>query len=593
MNVAAIVSKADIGDVVAASNADTSLKAQALAKKCIDTVRVLGADMVEKAKSGHPGAPMGCAPIAHLLYAGENSMKYSPSNPSWANRDRFVLSNGHACALLYTMCHLTGYPITMEDLKNFRQLGSITPGHPENFLTPGVEVSTGPLGQGKLIVCYDDNLITIDGDTALTFTEDVNQRYAAYHWHVETVSDANDLTQLQAALDRARLETTRPSLIKVHGAPLGESDLKNVKRFFNFDPQQEAKAVATRNRSEEVLNAIAGQFSELMGGSADLTGSNLTSLKCSGDFQSDTPIGRYIRFGVREHAMSAICNGLFAHGLVRPFCATFLQFLGYALGAVRVSALSRFGIIYIMTHDSIGLGEDGPTHQPVEMLETLRAVPNLVTIRPCDGNEVVGAYVIAMEQTHTPTVISLSRQACPSMAPFGSSAEKVALGGYVLQDFGIENSVGSGGPLPHPTLIIIGTGTEVYLAVGAAQILCSEAAAESRSVWVRVVSMPSCELFDRQPLDYQRSVLITGAPVMSTGWKKYAHAPFGLQNTYGVSAPSDVVFRHFGFSKENIALRAKDVIAFYSSSSSSSSSNHPVAPSIVDYPRFPMIPPLH
>jgi len=659
-------------------------------------------------------------------------MRYSPSNPQWINRDRLVLSNGHACALLYSMCHLTDYAISMTDLQQFRQLGSITPGHPENFLTPGVEVSTGPLGQGisnavgmamaekhlaahfnrgdlsivdhftyvicgdgclqegisseacslaghlglgKLIVCYDDNLITIDGDTALTFTEDVNMRYEAYNWHVQTVDDVNDLPQLQNALRNAQLETSRPSLIKirtvigfgspnqgtekVHGAPLGAADLAAVKTHYGFDPQQsfvvpeevrkfyrkkklegdiwegqwnnlfrkyqkehpllaeefirrqnrelpadwksllpqypltEAKAVATRNRSEEVLNSLAGPLTELMGGSADLTGSNLTSLKCSGDFQKDTPHGRYVRFGVREHAMSAICNGMFAHGLIRPFCATFLQFLGYAMGAVRVSALSRFGIIYIMTHDSIGLGEDGPTHQPVEMLESLRAIPNLVLLRPCDGREVSGAYQVALQRVTGPTVISLSRQATPSQAESGSSTEKVALGAYVLREFGLENSNQQGGSLSHPTIILLATGTEVQLAVGVAEQLYSR----NSSVWVRVVSMPSCELFDSQPLDYQRSVLLNGSPIMSieasgvTGWRKYAHAPFGLQSCFGVSAPSDVVYKHFGFSVPNLLERAGEVIAFYRPGGVETA--HPVAPSLVDYPRFAAVNPLH
>lgn len=459
-----------------------------LDEKCINTIRVLSADIVEKANSGHPGAPMGMAPIAHLLWS--EIMNFNPANPDWSNRDRFVLSNGHACALLYSMLHLSGYAVSIDDLKNFRQENSITPGHPENFATPGVEVSTGPLGQGisnavgmamgekhlsavygedvcnhftyvlcgdgclqegvsseasslaghlglgKLIVYYDDNKVTIDGDTALSFTEDVAARYASYNWHVQTVHDVNDLDALRVATRLAQQETGRPSIIKVrtiighgsakqgtgkvHGAPLGKEDIANVKTLFGFNPDEsfvigddvravyiarashgaaleatwnnafeaysrinpsqateysrrlrgelpadllasfpvysstEAKAAATRNRSEECLNALANVMPEIFGGSADLTPSNLTSLKNSSDFQSATPAGRYVRFGVREHGMAAICNGLFAHGGFRPYCATFLNFIGYALGSVRLSALSRFGVIYVMTHDSIG-----------------------------------------------------------------------------------------------------------------------------------------------------------------------------------------------------------------------------------------------
>ena len=594
-----------------------------LMTRSIDSIRVLSADMVEKANSGHPGAPIGCAPIAYLLF--HEIMNHSPRNPKWSNRDRFVLSNGHACALLYSVLHLTGYSITMDDLKNFRQLGSITPGHPENFVTPGVEVSTGPLGQGisnavglamaeahlaaefnqpdfnivdhhtfvlcgdgclqegisseacslaghlglgKLIVCYDDNHITIDGDTALSFTEDVNLRYESYGWHVQTVSDVNDVDSLRKAIEAAKNEKSKPSLIKVrtiighgsakegthhvHGAPLGAADLAKVKQFYGFDPAQsfeipgdvlasmrlsavegerlehdwihmfelyskkyphlaaeyerrmenrlpdgwkeklptylapDAKSVATRNRSEEVLNICAAALPELMGGSADLSGSNLTVLKCSGDFQKDNAAGRYIRFGVREHGMAAICNGLFAHGGIRPFCATFLNFLGYAMGAVRVSSLSRFGVIYIMTHDSIGLGEDGPTHQPIEMLECCRATPNLLTIRPADGNEVVGAYIIALERSHSPTVISLTRQAVPTVE--NTSAANVSLGAYVIANYGPQCA--------RPKLILIGTGSELHLAVNVAKTLAEEDKVHIRySILSLLITLYLAELF--------------------------------------------------------------------------------------------------
>lgn len=692
-------------DLVAHESPLVSLKRskvrdELLTKRAVDSVRILSAEMVENAKSGHPGAPMGCAPIAHALFA--EIMSYSPSNADWFNRDRFVLSNGHACALLYSMLHLTGYNVSLNDLKHFRQLESMCPGHPENFITPGVEVSTGPLGQGisnavgmaiaerhlaatfntsdfnivdhftyvlcgdgclqegisseasslaghlglgKLIVCYDDNGITIDGETSLSFTEDVGKRYEAYGWHVQTVEDGNDVDAIRHAILNAKEESSRPSMIKiktiigfgsakqgtegVHGAPLGASDLNLVKQKFSFDPtasfsvpedvrafylgmketglQLEEewntafksytekhpdlsieylrrmrgelpshlketllttalanKNVATRNRSEEVLNTLAANLPEIFGGSADLTPSNLTSLKCSGDFQRDSPAGRYVRFGVREHAMAAICNGLYAHGGMRPFCATFLNFIGYALGAVRLSALSRFGVIYIMTHDSIGLGEDGPTHQPVEILESLRAMPNLMTMRPADGNETIGAYLVAIEHKHTPSVISLSRQAAPALE--GSSAEKFAYGAYVLHDY-----------ITHADqsckLVLVGSGTEVALCVDVAKSL---------GVNVRVVSMPCWELFEAQPLEYQLSVFPEGVPVMSVeasgvhGWRKYAHAPFGLES-FGMSAPGNKLYEYFGFTVSNLVIRAQEVIAYYGEAG---------APSLLKYPRF-------
>lgn len=691
------------------------LDSEAMDVKCIDTVRVLSADIVEKANSGHPGAPMGCAPIAHVLYG--DTMNYSPINPAWSNRDRFVLSNGHACALQYSMLHLCGYNLSIEDLKKFRQLGSLTPGHPENIVTDGVEVSTGPLGQGisnavgmaiaekhlaatfnksefpavvdhftyvicgdgclqegisseasslaghlklgKLIVCYDDNLITIDGDTSLSFSEDVNKRYEAYGWHIQTVADVNDLGALRASIAAAQAETTRPSIIKirtvighgsakggtsgVHGAPLGKADLAAVKTKFGFDPNEsfavsadvkafysskvstgaqqekqwsamfseyaksypelaadyirrekgempadwksnmplyspsEAKAAATRNRSEEVLNFCAGVCPEIIGGSADLSPSNLTVLKCSGDFQGDTPAGRYIRFGVREHGMAAISNGIFAHGMLRPFCATFLNFIGYAMGAVRVSALSEFGIIYVMTHDSIGLGEDGPTHQPVELLTALRAMPNLYTIRPCDGNETKGAYIIGMESRKTPSVISLSRQGAPTLD--GSCAEKTVKGGYVLRECGDKSGKA------YPQLTIIGTGTEVSLAVKAAVVI-----SEKRGCWVRVVSMPCTELFDKQDLAYQTSVLMAGSPVLSVeaggvaGWRgKYAHACVGMQDCFGASGPGGDLLKHFGFTEESVVEKGQAVMDFYSNG----------APDLLHYPRFDLPSPPH
>lgn len=661
-----------------------------IASKCINAIRVLSADTVEKAKSGHPGAPMGCAPIAHILWT--EFMNYSPSSPKWSARDRFVLSNGHACALLYSMLHLSGYEdMTVDQLKSFRQLGSITPGHPENFLTPGVEVTTGPLGSGisnavglaiaeaqmaanfnrpghdvvdnftyvicgdgclqegisseasslaghlglgKLIVCYDDNNITIDGDTSLSFSEDVNKRYEAYGWHTQTVEDVNDLHSLRAAITAAKAESEKPSMIKIrtvighgstkqgtaatHGAPLGTADIEHVKKTFGFDPSQsfsipeevynhynavisnkenekkawdskfssfktahpdlareyerrfshvlpedynksfpdydadEQKAFATRQRSEVVLNSIAEKTPEIVGGSADLSPSNLTVLKCSGDFQKQNPSGRYIRFGVREHGMAAISNGLFAYGSFRPFCATFLNFVGYALGSIRLSALSKFGVVYIMTHDSIGLGEDGPTHQPIEMLETLRSMPNLFTLRPCDGPETAGAYEVAMENPNTPSVICLSRQGTPKLT--GTSIAKVKLGGYVISEFG------GMGP---PKLILVSTGTEVALSVKVAEKLHA-----SQNIKVRVVSMPCCELFDKQSHSYKLETFPHGSPVMSIeasgtcGWQKYAHASCGI-DSFGASAPASQLYKHYGLTEENLVEKAKKVVSFY------------------------------
>jgi transketolase len=636
---------------------------------------------------------MGCAPIAHVLFG--DIMNFSPTNPKWHNRDRFVLSNGHACALLYTMLHLTGYSVSIDDLKQFRQLGSITPGHPENFVTPGVEVSTGPLGQGlsnavgmamaeshmaanfnkpgyniidhftyvicgdgclqegvtseasslaghlglgKLIVCYDDNNITIDGSTDLSFTEDVGSRYESYGWQVLEVTDINDNDNLRNVIFQAQNETNKPTLIKiktiighgsskqgtakVHGAPLGKEDLKNTKEKFGlngntsfdvdssvydyysnhgkqgkdketewnqlfskysdlypelasdysrrysnalpsgwkanlptFDSKTETKALATRQTSQMVLNACAEQCSELFGGSADLTPSNLTALTCSGDYQKSTPNGRYIRYGVREHAMAAISNGIYAHGGCRPFCASFLQFIGYALGAVRLSALSKFGVLYIMTHDSIGLGEDGPTHQPIEMLECLRATPNLFTIRPCDGNETVGAYIVAMEYNETPTVLSLSRQGCPTQE--GSDSNKVANGAYILQEH-------KGSSATHVSLILASTGSEINITVQTAKALV---AADS-SLWIRVVSMPCWELFDMQSSEYQLSIFPDNVPCMSIeasashGWSKYSNVAYGL-DSFGISAPGNAAQEHFGFTINNLSERSLEVIKFY------------------------------
>lgn len=662
-------------------------------ERCINYIRVLGADVVQQANSGHPGAAMGCAPIAHVLW--KNVMSYNPADPEWPNRDRFVLSNGHACALLYSMLHLTGYELTIDDLKQFRQMHSKTPGHPENEHTVGVEVATGPLGQGlsnavgmalgqahaaatfnregfnvvehntfvicgdgclqegitseasslaghlglgSLIVLYDDNNITIDGGTELSFTEDVGKRYEAYGWQVLEVEDGDtDLAGLQEAIEAAKAERSKPSMIKVrttigygadkqgtagvHGAPLGHVDLARLKKLWGFEedkcfevpkdvaavyagcktagvakhaawskmfeayakahPELAAdflrrqkgelpkdwrkalpdytpadKGIATRQSSQLVLNSICAAIPELVGGSADLTPSNLTKFKGALDFQAATPQGRYIRFGVREHAMAAVCNGLFAYGGLRPFCATFLNFTGYALGAMRVSALSKFGVIYIATHDSIGLGEDGPTHQPVEALLNFRATPDLLTLRPADANEVSGSYMIALERRHTPCVIALSRQGCNNL--HGSSKEAVERGAYVLRNKEKGEDESTEQP---PELVLVGSGSEVQLLVQAAPEL-------AKRVRVRVVSMPCWELFDAQPMAYRLSVFPRGVPVLavealsSEGWCKYAHSVIGMR-TFGHSGPAKEVQKHFGFTAENVQAKALELLEFY------------------------------
>ena len=674
-------------------------KGDALELKCINTIRVLAADMVQKANSGHPGAPMGCAPMAHLLWssvaAGGAGRNHSAASPEWWNRDRFVLSNGHACALQYVMLHLSGYEdCNMDQLKAFRQVGSATPGHPENFCTKGVEVCTGPLGQGisnavgmaiaakhlganyntpdfpniinsktyvicgdgclqegisgeacslaghlglgDMIVLYDDNHITIDGDTDLAFTEDVKMRYEAYGWQVLTVDDvANGLGDLRAAIEEAKKETGKPTLIKVrtaigfgspnkegkassHGAPLGADELASVKsRLYGMDPEKsfcvdedvaayykqqsgegdkarvaweadfakykeahpdkaadlerrfkgelaegvfddlptfafgKDKALATRKYSEACINAVATKTPELMGGSADLTGSNLCHIKGAGDFQKDTPEGRMVRFGVREHAMAALCNGMFAYGGMRPFCATFLQFAGYALGAMRCSALSKFGVIYIMTHDSIGLGEDGPTHQPVEMLESLRAMPNMNVYRAADMNEMAATYQMALEKRNTPSVICATRGTVAALEH--SSREKAMKGGYTVLP---EEGEGA------PDLVLVATGSEVWRCVDAAKALQSE------SIRTRVVSMPCQEVFLEQSEEYRRSILPGNVPTLSVeasaehGWHRFSHAQIGMTR-FGMSGPLEELFVKFGFDAENVASKGKELVDFY------------------------------
>lgn len=656
----------------------------------MNTIRILAADTVQKAKSGHPGAPMGCAPMAHALWG--QVMTYDPKAPKWTNRDRFVLSNGHGCALLYSMLHLSGYERpNMEDMKQFRQLGSVTAGHPENFLLDGVEVSTGPLGQGisnavglaigeshmaatfnrenfklfdhytyvicgdgclqegvsgeasslaghlglgKLIVLYDDNDITIDGGTNLSFTEDVVKRYEAYGWHVQVLGDGDsaDPTAIVAAVEAAKAVTDKPSMIKikttiglgsakqgthkVHGSPLGDEDLAATKARFGFDPEAkfvvpdavrefygaraklgaqkraqweetvarykeafpdlhgelirrfekrlpasfieklpaykagESKDMASRKYSQATINAIAPLLPEMVGGSADLTPSNLTQFTGAVDYQKDTPHGRYLRFGVREHGMAAVCNGLAAYGGFVPYCATFLNFVGYALGAIRLSALSHFQVVYVMTHDSIGLGEDGPTHQPVETLVSLRGMPNMVVIRPADGAETSAAYALALQNKTGPTTISLTRQTVPNLE--GSSFDDAMKGGYVVHRETAEAKVA-----------FVATGSEVALCIAAAKQL------KSTGISARVISLPSWEVFEKQSAEYKSSVFNCGCPVISveaastTGWERYSHHQVGM-TTFGCSAPGAKCFEKYGFTVGALVEKAEKVVQFYS-----------------------------
>lgn len=663
---------------------------QSLEQLCINAIRFLAIDAVEKAKSGHPGLPMGAAPMAFVLW--DRFLRFNPKNPKWLNRDRFVLSAGHGCMLQYALLYLTGYDsVTLDEIKQFRQWGSKTPGHPENHITPGIEVTTGPLGQGianavglalaeahlagvfnkpdfplidhytyvilgdgcnmegisgeacslaghwglgKLIALYDDNHISIDGHTDISFSEDVGKRFEAYGWHVQHVEEGNDdLEGIQKAIEAAKAVTDRPSLIKVtttigygspnkadthdvHGSALGKDEVQATRTNLGWEypefvvpddalarfrkavdrgaqleeqwnqmwagyqakyPEEaallqrlmsgklpegwekalpvytpETKADATRNQSGATLNAIAGVLPELIGGSADLAPSNKTLLKASGDFQKGQYQNRNIRFGVREHAMGAICNGIALHGSgLIPYGATFLVFTDYMRNSIRLSALSEAGVIWVMTHDSVALGEDGPTHQPIEHIASLRAIPELIVMRPADGNETSGAYKVAVENRHRPTLLALSRQNLPNLP--GSSIEATAKGAYILSD-----SEGT------PELILIGTGGETYLCFEAAKVLTAE------GIKVRVVSMPSWELFADQDQSYQESVLpksvtkrLAVEAGTSFGWCRYVGsegATISIDH-FGASAPGEVVLEKFGYTVENIVAKAKALLA--------------------------------
>ncbi len=672
---------------------------------CINTLRFLSADAVQNANSGHPGLPMGAAPMAYVLWT--RLLKHNPANPQWADRDRFVLSAGHGSMLLYALLHLTGYPLSLEQIKAFRQWGSLTPGHPESHLTPGVETTTGPLGQGlsnavgfalaeahlaarynrpghtvvdhttyvlasdgdlmegvaseaaslaghlrlgKLIVLYDDNTISLAGTTSLTFSEDVSLRFAAYGWQTLRVSDGNDVTSVERALRAARDETQRPTLILVrttlgygaphkqgtfeaHGSPLGPDELAAAKRNLGWPTEAlfhlpaeavahfrkslergqkwedewtkrwrayekahpdlaaelqrrlagdlpadweaalptfpaDAKGLATRKAGETVLQALGQKLPELVGGSADLNPSTFTVLKGQGDLQSPDSSpegaqgtsggpwgyeGRNIHFGVREHGMGAVVNGLGRHGGFIPYGSTFLTFHDYMRPAVRLSAIMRLGSLWVYTHDSIGVGEDGPTHQPVEHFAALRAIPDLLFIRPADANETAWAWRVAIANRRRPTALALTRQNVPTLDRSRyASAEGLTRGAYVLNP-----------GLQSPDLILIATGSEVALIVEAEKRLAE------LGIKARLVSMPCWELFDEQTAEYRESVLPAAVAArlaveagVSLGWHRWT-GPQGDTLTldrYGASAPAARVFKELGFTVDNVVAKARALL---------------------------------
>ncbi len=681
---------------------------QPLDQVCINTLRFLSVDMIEKASSGHPGLPLDAAPMAYVLWT--RYLKHNPRNPEWFDRDRFVLSAGHGSALLYSLLHLTGYGVSLDDLQQFRQLGSITPGHPEYRMTPGVEVSTGPLGQGfasavgmaiaeaslgarynrpgapvidhytyvlssdgdmmegvvaeaaslaghlklgKLICLYDSNRTTLAASTDITFSDDTAARFRAYGWHVQEVMDGNDVDAIDEALQKARAETEFPSLIIVHttlaygspnkqgsylahGAALGADEVQLTKQNLGWpveplfhvpeearqcfgravvegaqaeqvwqqqfqeyqrqypDVAQELvrmirgelpanwdadlptfpaseKGERTRQASGQVMNAIAPHLPELIGGSADLNPSTYTVLQGMGDFQHPdhagaktdrqgesgggwTYTGRNIHFGVREHAMGSILNGLAVHGAVLPFGSTFFVFSDYMKPAIRLAALMRLRVIYVFTHDSLALGEDGPTHQPVEQLASLRAIPDLYVIRPCDANETVEAWRVAVQTACCPVALVLTRQNVPTLdRSHLAPAAGLHRGAYVLSD--------SDGD---PDIILIASGAEVHLILGAQKRL------QEQGIHARVVSMPCWELFREQPEEYRDSVLpphITARLAVemgvAQGWCRYVGLlgeVVGL-NDFGASGPADAVMAKYGFSVDNVVERALAVLA--------------------------------
>jgi transketolase len=670
----------------------------ALDQLCINTIRTLAMDAVQKANSGHPGTPMALAPVGYVLWT--RFLRHNPQNPDWPNRDRFVLSAGHACMLLYSLLHLTGYDLSLEELQRFRQWGSRTPGHPEHGVTRGVEATTGPLGQGfgngigmaivermlgarfnrpghnivdhdiyvicsdgdlmegisheaaslaghlqlgKLIYLYDDNHITIEGDTRITFSEDVDRRFQGYGWHTQAVADANDLNAIADAIARAQAETARPSLIRVrshiaypaphaqdtpaaHGAPLGEEEVRLTKERLGWDPDkhfyvpedarrryqlaiergraweeawqtgftewvrafpelaeewhaaiggqlpsgwEEAlpswtdkdKEMATREASGKVINALAPRIPSLVGGSGDLAPSTSTLMKDAAYFEAEQPAGRNLAFGVREHGMGAVLNGMVLHKGVIPFGATFLIFSDYMRPAIRLAALTSLPVIYVFTHDSVFLGEDGPTHEPIEHYATLRAMPNLTFIRPADANETAHAWAAALRNRRGPTALALTRQKLPVLPGTERLArEGVARGAYILAE-------AEGGK---PAVILIGTGSEVQHCVEARKLLARD------GIQARVVSMPSWELFEEEPIAYRERVLPTDVRArlaveagVAQGWERYVGPAGGTVSLdhYGASAPIQALLKEFGFTAENVAAQARHLIGVNSRAS--------------------------
>jgi transketolase len=676
----------------------------------INTIRMLSIDAIQKANSGHPGLPMGAAPMAYVLWT--HFFKHDPTNPNWYDRDRFVLSAGHGSMLLYSLLYLTGYDVPMDQIKQFRQWNSITPGHPESELTPGVEVTTGPLGQGfangvgmaiaeahlaarfnqndfkifdhftygivsdgdlmegvaseaaslaghlklgKLIYLYDNNHITLSAATSLTFTEDSAKRFDAYGWHTQIIDDGNDLEAIYKAISKAREETTRPSLILIkthigfgsphkqdtfeaHGSPLGVEELKltkqnlewpikpdfyiptktlkhfrkamiqgkhlekkwqlSLKAYAKKHPKlakdlyqlisgelkkdwkvnmpvfpMDSKGIATREASSKVMQVISTTVPGFMGGSADLNPSTKTALLNCGNFENPAMekgdlqgeidggwnySGRNLFFGVREHAMSAISNGLATFKGIIPFVSTFLIFSDYLRPTIRLAALMKIQIIYVFTHDSIGLGEDGPTHQPIEHLASLRAIPCLIVIRPADANETVVAWQVAIEMRHNPVALILTRQAVPTInRQIYASADNLRRGAYVLAD----------PPKGNPQIILIATGSEVQLIVEAQKIL------QKQKIRVRIVSMPSWELFEAQSKKYRNNILPSSIPLriaieagVAQGWERYvgSHGEVISVEKFGASAPGEVVMKKYGFSVGNLCKRVKILLKKFS-----------------------------
>jgi transketolase len=658
---------------------------------CVNTIRMLSVDCIEKANSGHPGMPMGAATMAYVLWT--RFLRHNPANPDWPDRDRFVLSAGHGSMLLYSLLHLTGYDLSLEELKNFRQWDSKTPGHPESYITAGVETTTGPLGQGfangvgmaiaerylttrfnrpgheivghfiygivsdgdlmegvsheaaslaghlklgRIVYLYDDNLISIDGSTDLSFTEDRIARFKAYGWHVQRVEDGNDMEAIETAI-RAAQGDARPSLISVrthigygspnkqdtssaHGEPLGAEEIKLTKKnlgwplepafFIPEDAQNHfnkalekgealekewrdrfeaykkahpelalqwrqwikgelpdgwdkelpsfpanAKGTATRAVSGTVLNAVAPMLPNLIGGSADLAPSNKTFIKGAEVFQAGQFVGRNFHFGVREHGMGSVINGMALHGGLLPYGGTFLVFADYMRPPIRLAAMMGLKVIYIFTHDSIGLGEDGPTHQPVEHLAALRAIPNLKVLRPCDANETVEAWRFALEQKEGPVVLALTRQSVPVLDREAfASADGLHRGAYVLNPSSEEKD---------PDVILIGTGSEVHIALEAADRL------QEKGITVRVVSLPSWELFDKQPEVYQGQVLPSTVKArvaveagIPQGWHRFLgeKGEFVGINRFGASAPYKTLYEKFGITAERVVEKALGVM---------------------------------